>query len=217
MNNKLKIIIILTFYSFVFSFKSFSQDTLITRDGTTLTVNIISVGSSEVKYKRADMPDGATFTEPKKNIESIKYQTGKLEVFNKKEVKANDSISSPVVDNEIAIIKGHKYYGYKNKPISENRVRRLMMIENDPEINGLLKKSKREKGLQYIGLGAIPCGVVTVEYLALGAFASVFALFAVPYAAVGIVCVTVGVISKESHKKNLRKAIKIYNAKYSKR
>lgn len=68
---------------FLFSFTSiYAQDIVTKTNGDDLSVKILEVTQTEIKYKRFDNLDGPTFTLPINEILIIRYENGSKEVFN---------------------------------------------------------------------------------------------------------------------------------------
>lgn len=64
-----------------------AQDVVTLKTGEDLNVKVLEVGSTEVKYKKSDNPDGPSYTVAKADVFMIKYQNGSKDVFNAEEKK----------------------------------------------------------------------------------------------------------------------------------
>src|ERR1043165_3808056 len=59
----------------------FAQDDIILRTGDEIKAKVQEVGTSEIKYKRADNPNGPLYSIWKRELFMIKYENGTKEVF----------------------------------------------------------------------------------------------------------------------------------------
>lgn len=79
----------LLFFCSVFLFAaapaSSAQDKIITRDAQTIEGKVVEVNPYDIKYRRADNPDGPMFVLEKSEIATIIYGNGSVEVFNEDE------------------------------------------------------------------------------------------------------------------------------------
>lgn len=71
-----------------------AQDVITLKTGEDLNVKVMKVGSAEVEYKKADNPDGPSYTVLKNEVFMIKYQNGTKDVFN------NTTTTSPQTTTE---------------------------------------------------------------------------------------------------------------------
>ena len=60
---------------------AFSQDIIFKRNGSQLRGKVVEVGTSEIKYKVPDNPDGPLYSVDKNTISKIVYQNGREENF----------------------------------------------------------------------------------------------------------------------------------------
>jgi hypothetical protein len=58
-----------------------AQDTILKRNKEKVIAKIIEISQTEIKYKRADLPDGPTYTESRSVISSIHYSNGSVDDF----------------------------------------------------------------------------------------------------------------------------------------
>jgi hypothetical protein len=58
-----------------------AQDMIAKKDGTIIKAKIVEVGEDNIKYKKADNPDGPTYTVSKTSIMSVNYANGEVEKF----------------------------------------------------------------------------------------------------------------------------------------
>jgi|GEM_PF-990918 len=68
-----------------------AQDLIVKTDGSIVKAKISEIGEETVKYKKADNPDGPTYTISKSNITSINYENGEVEKFASAEKKKEKS------------------------------------------------------------------------------------------------------------------------------
>ena len=93
-----------------------AQDVITKKNGDDIKAKVLEVGTSEVRYKLFEEPNGATYSLKKNDILLITYETGRKEVFNE---RANSDLyytnKTPVDD----VTPGMKYkelkhlYNYK--------------------------------------------------------------------------------------------------------
>lgn len=69
-----------------------AQDMIVKKDGSIVKAKILEVGDDAIKYKKADNPDGPTYSVSKSNLTSINYANGEVEKFesSEKAVKKNE-------------------------------------------------------------------------------------------------------------------------------
>ena len=60
---------------------AFAQDIIVHKDGKVVVGKITEIDADHIRYKRADNPDGPTYTMPMQDILSIQYENGKTERF----------------------------------------------------------------------------------------------------------------------------------------
>ncbi len=70
-------------------------DELIFRDGTELKGRVLEISSTEIKYKKCDMPDGPTYVAKKSSVFMIKYANGTREVFKEEAPAFSHSSQNP--------------------------------------------------------------------------------------------------------------------------
>lgn len=64
-----------------------AQDKLHKMNGETIEVKVKEVTAKEIRYKKIDNADGPTYTIGRREVESIEYQNGTEDVFNKLEAR----------------------------------------------------------------------------------------------------------------------------------
>ena len=74
--------IILTALATIFTFTiSFSQDVITNKLGEDISVKILEINQTEIKYKKFDNPDGPVFYIPKVEVFMVRYQNGTKDIF----------------------------------------------------------------------------------------------------------------------------------------
>jgi hypothetical protein len=63
-------------------FSAYAQDSIILRDGNVIEAKVTEITSSEIRYKRFDHQTGPTIVVPVSSVLSIKYENGRVEIFN---------------------------------------------------------------------------------------------------------------------------------------
>ncbi len=76
----MKYLLVLLLVGF-FCSTAFSQDIIFKRNGTQVKGKIIEVGTSEIKYKLPDNPDGPLYAMDKNTISKVVYENGRIENY----------------------------------------------------------------------------------------------------------------------------------------
>jgi len=79
-----------------------AQDIIVTRDNKRIDANITEVSGDNIRYKKANSPDGPVFVMPVKDINSIVYKNGDVQTF--EETAATQSQPAAVKKSEPAPI-----------------------------------------------------------------------------------------------------------------
>lgn len=58
-----------------------AQDTIVLRNNTIIKAKVIEIGTTEIKYKKIDNPDGPTYNIKKSEVQAIKYANGTSDAF----------------------------------------------------------------------------------------------------------------------------------------
>jgi hypothetical protein len=214
---------------------SYAQDTIVFTNGSRVASKILEVNSIEVKYKKLDNMDGPTFVSHKSDVYFIKYPNGTSDTLAKvRTTTAGQTIPSqgPVASQTAPAAPDKLYhagsrYMYGQRRISENEMYKLVLSKNDPELNSIIRKAKTGKALKNIGFLAIPAlagGVIftVIEASGLnnpnssGGPSSVDRDYTpgIALIATGAACLTTSIVFSASHKKNNRKAVKVFNQKF---
>jgi hypothetical protein len=87
----------------------FSQDIITMKNGDEIKSKILEVGTSEIKYKKFENPEGPSYSMPKTDALFIKYENGTKDVFSeeKKSTSADDLFTQGRMD------AGKHYRKYK--------------------------------------------------------------------------------------------------------
>jgi hypothetical protein len=96
-----KIILLLIAFS-ISSIKG--QDLITKKDGSVIKAKITEVNEDNIKYKKADNPDGPSYNISKENIFSVTYANGDTEKFDTKESSKSsgdgETAANPILENE---------------------------------------------------------------------------------------------------------------------
>jgi hypothetical protein len=201
----------------------YAQDTLVKRDGQQLIGKVLEVSTTEVKYKKAELPDGPMYTEEKSAIAQIKYQGGYVDTFQEikkssvEKSKNEDDYRAPVKNSSIT--RMGSYYKYNENLMKEQEMQNILLKVNDPEINLRVKSARTSKALRYIGFAAIPLAVGSAVLFSLVNFsqpANTSVMNMASGALAGSVILLGGSIYfNVNHKVQNSKAINVYNQKYA--
>lgn len=74
-----RILVVITL--FVCCLAGMAQDIIVCNDGTSLLGKVAEITESEVKYRKADHPDGPLYTIKIADLLRINYQNGQSDVF----------------------------------------------------------------------------------------------------------------------------------------
>ena len=88
-----------------------AQDVITKKSGDDIKAKVLEVGTSEVKYRLFEEPNGATYTLKKSDILLITYESGRKEVFNE---KANSDLYYTNITPVDNVSPGMKYKELKN-------------------------------------------------------------------------------------------------------
>lgn len=120
--SKWLILLVLFFASIPFCF---SQDVITKRNGEEIQAKILEVTLSEIKYKKAENPDGPIYSIAKDDAFMIKYANGQKDLFEaqSKTLRA---------DEQLSIIKGRYYSG--STRINGRELKK--QLATNPQANG---------------------------------------------------------------------------------
>lgn len=102
---------------------AWAQDVIVTQDSQRIDAKVTEISDSEVRYQRADNPDGPIFVISTERVASIVFSNGEVKTFNKPASQQNSSFEVDLSDgsNTITFVPGQKitrsgfdyYYGRK--------------------------------------------------------------------------------------------------------
>lgn len=87
--------------------KGYAQDIITTKDAQKISAKIIEVSNKEIKYKKANNPDGPTFVINQSDVKSILYESGEYSSFDNNQQYNND-----YDDDTRPFIKGARFNCY---------------------------------------------------------------------------------------------------------
>jgi hypothetical protein len=82
-----------------------AQDLIIKKNGDEINAKVQEVGVTEIKYKKADNPDGPIFSMLKSDVFMIKFENGTKEVFteeNNSNNQIDNNVNNQQIDNQNA-------------------------------------------------------------------------------------------------------------------
>jgi hypothetical protein len=207
----------------------FGQDTIIKNNGIKISVKVLEISSSEVRYRKSENPDGPVYIESVRDMSFIKYSTGIADTFKFEKpwliqvpAKAEEkAIQAKKEYQQLQKLGGHYLFG-NSTIIREKDMHNYLLTLNDPAITNHVKAAKRQKGLQYIGFAAIPLGVLglisfweesqmfSYQRDTEGQSHSVSTVLAIG----GIACIGASISFKINRKRNNETALKLYEQKF---
>lgn len=106
---------------------SFAQDTIVKKNNETIVAKITEISQSEIKYKRADLPDGPAYVVPKSEILRIKYVNGTVDEFVAQTTSTGNGNASAKPDYILIMVDGTQL---KGKLISETSSEVVLLDNN---------------------------------------------------------------------------------------
>lgn len=153
---------------FILAFVSFltgaAQDTIYKRNGEVIPSKISEISSSEVKYKRFSMPDGAMFIIPRNDVQKIRFANGVIDSFAVSAPVTTQTVithqatfipqkTAPALNNLIYNPRPGKYY-FNQASINEKKMLFIAMDKNrvwkDKELTQAIMATRDYKNNQYI-------------------------------------------------------------------
>ena len=129
---------------------SLAQDTIVKKNNDRIIGNILEISSSDIKYKRFDLPDGPVYIAPKAEVLRIKYANGFVDEFggqpqkqvsaSSEEKETNPSNTSP--DYILVMVDGTQL---RSKLIKETKTDVVLLDNNIGERTISRKKIKSLK------------------------------------------------------------------------
>lgn len=202
-----------------------AQDTLYMKSGQKVASKILEISPAEIKYKKADNPDGPTFITNSSDINIIKYQNGTTDTIRAQQPVVVKTTVTPlvpkVIDPHPPIYRSGPVYKYDGRHIKAHDAQDIMLKLNDPQLNQYVKTARLSKTIGMItGFLAIPTFAFGVGY-------SFFALVTNdgsatdlsygPGIASGVVaaaCLATSITFNIKKKHSMKAAITLYNEKY---
>ncbi|MES2590940.1 MAG: hypothetical protein V4608_03560 [Bacteroidota bacterium] len=192
-----------------FNVDSFAQDTLIMKTNAEIVGKITEINQTEIKYKKADNINGPVYVANKWEVSKVKYSNGTTDVFNLEKPLSTSQ-------NNPELIKNGGFYFYGDKKLKERQMQATLLSFNNPEITHYVKRARTDKGLQYVGFGAIPLGGLALivgstilNYVRKPTDGQVAA--AGVLAGLGVVCIGTSIYFKIDRKRSNATAVKLYN------
>lgn len=207
-----------------------AQDTIRFKNGDVKAVKVSEINSNEVKYHRADYPDGPQYVVYKSDIKFIKYSNGAIDTFNEaKTPQLQPSATQSVVTLQQAVVEipksdkieiGTKKLYYNGYALGETRMQRL--IYNCPNSDKQQKvqrafdemKSckKRQYAFGFAGLGAgVGCFVIGMEMAIIGETPEPFLVGILAGTTFGVTGAALSAVHKKKRQDKFIEAARLYN------
>lgn len=167
--------ILFVIFFFSLSFSTLAQDTLFLKDNKKLVVSVKEVSTTEIQYKKIELPDGPIYIVNKSDIQKITYKNGYSETI---------TLSSP---DSVAPPQDFKVYNSTNESgrtlITYRDTKRrsysiINLIEQHPDINRQPELFKLQRSIRNLKAGQDATRTVAIVFGALTIPVSVFAVFA---------------------------------------
>jgi len=144
----------LLFLFVLLAFHSFSQDTIFKRNKEIVVANITMISSNEIKYIRPDIGEKPLFSILTTDVEHIKLRNGEEQFF-KQEIQHSIVEETKPIPLVPILVQGDQFV-VDGKDLGISRTNKMLRKLDDPEINRLVYKAKKNRILQYTAFGAIP-------------------------------------------------------------
>jgi hypothetical protein len=135
-----------------------AQDTLVKRNGEKIAGKVLEVGITELKYKRADAPDGPLYVAAKWELRYVVYAGGRKESF-------EDAVPSPppvIPAENLSLTISGPYYYFKDRRIMETDMLAIAKQRKDKKIDLMIHATQQKKFIQntcvITGIGLIAVG-----------------------------------------------------------
>jgi len=106
----------------LFGYLSYSQDTIIQRNGSHIPSKVLEIDKNDIKYKRFENLDGPSYLISKADVSLIRYQNGTIDSFNVASVKQNTSyiiVKKPLSEMYLKGQQDAETYYTKYKPAAQ--------------------------------------------------------------------------------------------------
>ena len=201
-----------------------SQDTLYLKSGQKIASKVLEVRPTEIKYKKADNPDGPTFVTNASDINIVRYQNGTRDTIRSAAPVIVKTPSAPLVPKAVdphpPIYSFGPVFKYDGRHINAHEAQDIMLKMNDPQLNQYVKTARLSKKLGLLGFVAIPTFIFGAGYT-VWALAnndgSASDLSYGPGIASGVVaaaCLGTSITFNVKKKHSMKAAINLYNEKY---
>ncbi len=216
---KLKALLVILFLSQL----SPAQDTIVMHDHQIIIAKLSEITPTQIKYKRFDMLNGPDYVVEKSQVKLVKYANGSMDVF--PDITAPPKPVETTLSKKIENADRRKYL-YQNKIIGVNRMYKIVLNENNTQLNKLVKKAKTARWLCYVNYGAIGGAVLAIGSISNMNNSSRFPApynqiyyeesknEAIAFSVFGVVCGAVGVTFTITYKKLNKKIVALYNQKH---
>ncbi len=132
----------------------YCQDIIITKESEKIEATVLEVNIDDIKYRRADNPDGPAYTMKKADIASIIYGNGSVEVFDNAQA-AGATMQQSVTAGYGKIAKDGSTYYHNGLIISETQVKKMMAAVSPEAYNKFHKGESFNKTF----IGMLTCGL----------------------------------------------------------
>jgi hypothetical protein len=136
---------------------SSAQDKIIKVSGDTIYGKVLEIDENNVSYKKANVPNGPTFTDKKSDIKLIIYQNGKTDVFSKSPVQSQPGNEAAASTNTAGtqnqkhkIQMTNDHYFVDGDMASQRQVNKMLAASKNPAITLPLKAARTTKTIQTI-------------------------------------------------------------------
>ncbi len=163
-----------------------AQDKIITKNAETIEATVLEIDINDIRYKKADNPEGPVFVISKSDIATIIYGNGSIDVFNEEEKKPEQNFYNrsrypqsyegmiPIGDpmnggcwydpehpRQFDIVRGE--WNYNNSEVNYTTIYNILNREVPDFANRLL--SFRRLGKAGIGLFGAGCGLAGLGFI----------------------------------------------------
>ncbi len=209
--------------AFIASNSLTAQDTLQYRDGRIEAANVTEITPTLVKFKKAGIEDGPTYSEFKNDIEQVKFTNGSIEKFDYDMPETAVPVTRqeefvPVRINPTLREFGTTKFLWNDQIISNREMHDVLLSLNDREITRYITTAKSQSKKQYLGFLTLPCFAAAAAFtgVALDTYGSPSELFSAAgvCAGVGVLCFSTAITMKVKRTKNEKAAVRLYQEKY---
>jgi hypothetical protein len=127
----------------------FAQDTLVKRDGSRILAKVLEVSTTEIKYKKAENPEGPVYLILKAELNSVVYSNGYKESCLDVIASLPKPVLAPV---DLSIQINRRAYYYKERRISELDMLQIAQKQKDKKIDLMIRQVHDKKLIQTTAL-----------------------------------------------------------------